>query len=963
MFRYRILALVLASNVLISCQTVSWSATTTISGNTTWTPSSIPTAGVTYNSTNQTFTLNNSLVINSGALLRVLQGNGVDGANFTLNVPNSGLFKILSNGTLDLSAQSGNGRAGNLLVNMLGSTATIQMDGLIRANGLGSGRGGNIVLNASQFTSLNGSIQAMGGSNGGLGGTITLQSTVQPIVVKGSLRTDGLSSASQNLITIQANSVSNEGVLQANGTNNSGGGTIQLIATNGKLRIENGGSLSAQGAGSGLGGTIDLRASQGSNALAMANTTCTSSSCVSNNSTADIQLQNTAVLNVSGGNNSQTGLIRIGRSSSGSISQDFSQLASGNFVGAGTVQIGNDSGYTQGISINNYNASTHFNGSNPLIAFVSTTGGLSATTNNNFDRVSITNTTGTVNLSDTTGGLYVTSLSSSGSTTLSTQNQGNLTLENASTTGNTTVNASGNAILQSVIQNGTLNVTSQNGSAVLGSSSGLLMANGNVSVNSKDSASFNNYFQTGTLTVNTNNGNITLGGSNAPVNINGNVAFNAGSADVIGYGQFNGTLSGSAGRIGLEASNGDLISSGLTATSSNGWWGASDESMILVTNNGRILGSGFYTTGAADMRLQAGNPNSLNAGNAILVSNLNAGQNLRLFASGDSSGNGSGLAISVGGNSAVAGHITASGLNSAYQFAGTNGHIDIALASGDLKTALIWTKGKHITLTANNGNILQDSSIYNFSALRGNTLTTEPALGGGGNITLSALGGGSRYINTGGFGYNITAKASGDSNGNGGGNSVQLFGRAYGNLSVTNPTSGNVTGNVFLGTALGDPNDLSDVNTVMDIDGATLVKANGTVNIYGSTGGPVVIMGKSVTGQLDKGNLNIGQLSTTTTSGTGISLSVLQGRITGGNLSTAGNAKIYLQAGSQTARDKNSYIDLSNVITGGQLNTVVTGSTTGTSSGSSVRISGYAAGGSTASTPNGGPPLGSVSMP
>ena len=352
------------------------------------------------------------------------------------------------------------------------------------------------------------------------------------------------------------------------------------------------------------------------------------------------------------------------------------------------------------------------------------------------------------------------------------------------------------------------------------------------------------------------------------------------------------------------------------------------------------------------MVLQAGTTGSLLASNNINVNNVSAAQNLSLFATGDSSGAGTGTAIQVGGTSSVAGTITASGFNAANQFSATNGNIDITLASGNLTTALAWGgNGDNITLTANNGSILQNFAQYGYN---GKTIYAA----NGGDVSLTALGGVGSYISTGvnalGAGSDLLARASGQN----AGVSVQLFGRVDGNLT-THHTSGAgtaLTGGVNLGTGIGAPLNLNDVYTVEDVMGSTSVRALGAVNLYGSFWGPVsVLNSSSITAVVDKGPLNI---STAQSTGA-ISLTSLMGRITGTNVNSSGGGNIFLQAGSQTPRDKMAYISIANLTTTGNLTADAWGSTTGNSTGSAISITGSVSGSKTTSTHVGG----SVSVP
>lgn len=628
-----------------------------------------------------------------------------------------------------------------------------------------------------------------------------------------------------------------------------------------------------------------------------------------------------------------------------------------------------------------------------------------------------------ITVGDNSGGLNVTTLVASGTANISTANGGNLTISNAAVTGNTTLNSAAaltatnnnNFGTLTVTGNGAINLTEQgnvnintltnnnsaastaissaNGS-ILGkgtASTDISVGTGGLSLTAGDAAgdtsssidanvsSAGNVIATawgrngsnhsillrgsvnGNVTARHGNGgattgNIYLGDATSGLTVNGTTAFNAaGSADVIGTGVYTGAVSGTAGRVSFTVTGGNFTSGGVTATGSTGWFGAADETMIILVRNGDILGSGYTTSGAGNMRLQAGAWYSLGSGNAIDVTGVSAAQNLALYATG-TNGNRS---INVGGASSVAGHITATGINSLNNWAPAPGDIDISLSSGNLTTALVWTD-RNVSLTTTNGSILQNIAAH---GMPGKTIWSK------GPVTLTANGGANRYIDTGvmalrdtGMGGNVTAKASGDSNGNGTGISVRLYGRADGHVDISHTNNGNTTGSVHLGTSLGDPDNLNDTWTVMDVIGNTTVKADGDVTTFGSFGGPINVIGKSLRGATDKGNLQIQQILTSQSSGTAVDLAVMQGRITGGNITTVGTGGVLLQTGSLLPRDVKSYINLTNVNVGGNITGIAAGSTNGLASGNSIVITG-SAGSATGQGLGGGNALGTVNMP
>ena len=412
----------------------------------------------------------------------------------------------------------------------------------------------------------------------------------------------------------------------------------------------------------------------------------------------------------------------------------------------------------------------------------------------------------------------------------------------------------------------------------------------------------------------------------------GNIIGNAGGTIAAG----DMTAAQNLGLVG--AGDVTIVGGGVTAQGNNGWNGAADETLVVWSTGGDVLGSGFTASGAGNIRLQAGSTGNLGAGFAVDVDDVHASQNASFYASG----NNGGRAIRVDGNSDVAGWIRASGFNAANNLTGANGEIILQMNTGNLTTGLAWSNSSNITLTTNNGSILQDPNGYPWGpgAFWGKTIFT----GNGGDISLTANGGAGSYISTGanalGVGSNLTARASGES---GTGRSVQLYGRVDGNMTVYNTSGvGNaVTGDVYLGTSIGaDPNNLNDVYTVQDVVGNTSIRAFGDVGLYGSFQGTVSLYNtNSVTAVVDKESLLINTISATND----VNLTSLRGVITGGNITSGGD--INLQAGSQWTRDKMSYVTLNNLNATGNLDVVVGGSTNGGTSGNSIVITGSSVGG------------------
>ncbi len=508
-------------------------------------------------------------------------------------------------------------------------------------------------------------------------------------------------------------------------------------------------------------------------------------------------------------------------------------------------------------------------------------------------------------------------------------------------------------------------VTSGNGNVVVtgdaiqldgGATSGIVAGNGDITITDNGTTDSNDiYIHQGftmsgrNLTMTTDH-DLNMYHAADVINMTGNVMIDSGK-DV----RLRNVTAG--GNIGVEADRNILVyNGGLTANGSTGMNGAADETLAVVSKGGYIIGDNFITTGAGNLRLQAGTWDSITPTAYINVNNVQASGNAAFYTTYNSTGNG----ITVDGNSSVAGHITATGLNASNYWQGVNGNVVLDMASGNANTALVWTNnGGDINVTARNGSITQDLSYGAY--VNGKTLRAN---GANADVNLRAYGGAGSYISTGvmalGTGSDVLAEAFGQS---GGGTSVQLFGRSDGHTTVRRYGGGGTTGNVFLGTNIGDPLDLNDVYTVYDTWGNANINSLGNVQIHGSVLGNTTITATRFTGRYDKESLNVSNITTTGAGGVGIDVEVLQGRITGNNMSTAGGANMLLQAGSQSPRDKMSYITLTNVNTSGNLGIKVAGSTTGNGSGTSVSITGSTGGSTTVTNESGGAAIGSVSTP
>lgn len=448
----------------------------------------------------------------------------------------------------------------------------------------------------------------------------------------------------------------------------------------------------------------------------------------------------------------------------------------------------------------------------------------------------------------------------------------------------------------------------------------------------------NNLDSTAGVTVTSGFNNVYVGSSaGTAVDNVANLNITA-TGDIIGYGDINGTVAANGARVYMYDTAGNFNSAGITATGSSGWNGAADETLVIQAQSGDVRGAGFTTTGAGNMRLQSGSTGDLGAAYSVDVTNVSANQNASFFASGADGG----VSINVAGTSSVAGNIIASGYNASNYLTGASGDINITLDSGNLTSSLIWGgNGADINLATNNGAILQSesgfNSLYGGGSFNGKTIFTESA-----NVNLTADSG-AGYIMTGvnalGAGSSLTATARGS---NGSGVSIQLFGRVDGNLNAHHVSGSGIatSGHVYLGTGIGDPVDLNDVYTVMDVVGDTYVKSNGDVRLYGMFAGDTSITkSDSITILTDK----LGISGSTLKSTGDINLTSLMGSVTGGLLN-AGAGNVSIQAGSQSVRDKMSYVNFTNFSTTGNLNVTTYGTTTGNETGVSIDISGSVGG-------------------
>lgn len=834
-------------------------------------------------------------------------------------------------GTVAISAPSGN-------VNITDSTG-----GMTVSSMTGSAAGTNVLTALS-----NGTLTV---NNANAGGTTTLQSrgniTGSGNTLSGAININGDAGAADRAgsINFSNNGATNINRVVANdATLTAATGSSNLTVAN--ADISNGATLNATGNviassttndfGTGVGGTavnIDLYDKNGT--LNINGITASGNLTATGPAGGNIDVKNSTI----------TGTTNV------------TTNGGGNITGSGNTFRSTANISTGGVASGSVTLSADYQGNTNVTArqadITNTTGNLTVASWNTGNATSTINSTAAGSNVDVT----VNSVSNGGKVTITADKNITLTGSGFTNSGATLVansNSAGNILVQNITQTGALGITGGT-AAQAGPSTGIWMGtNGGTMTLLNDT-------QNGNVNLTTNNAAITLGTSAKPIAVTGTTAFSAGTADVLGYGTYTGAVSGSGGRIFLEASSGSLNSGGLTASNATGWNGASDQSLYLLADNGNITGNGFTTSGAANVVLWAG---ASGGTGYINVTGINSGQNLSMFATG----NNAGTAINASGS--VAGNITATGLTAANATTAANGGINFTATSGNLKSALIWADGggKTINLTTNSGSILQDLNAATNPFVSTSTgVASGKTVWGTGPINLTANGG---YIDTGvmaltasGTGGNVTAKAS---SWDPSGVSINLRGRADGTTTATNTTGGNTIGHVYLGTSIGaSQTNLDDSpTTVYDAMGNTTIKAAGNVKLYGGFFGALDVTGATVTGVADKGNLNFTQIVTSAGAGTNaINLTALQGKMTGGNLSTVAGANIFLQAGSSMPRDKMANITLTSVNSGGNIDVIVAGSSNGLNTGSSVNITGSKAGTSSAKDLNNATPLGTVVIP
>lgn len=761
-------------------------ALTTISSNTTWTD------------TGGGITLNDSLRIDSGATLRIISSGGVNGGDLTINLPNSGTQYLLVSGILDLSAMSNGGRGGNLIINALGNntTYTYVNGGLIRSNGLGSGAGGTITSNVRYNYIYNGAIEAMGGASG-YGGVIDLNSApaggsslTYLVGASSELNTSGYTSATSNLITIESDVIYNEGQIIANGYSGSRGGTIQMVAKNGRIVIENTGDIVALGNGAGAGGTVEIAAGLGGDTLNIAN--C--NNCDINDDEL-IQIHNNARINVAGGS-ADSGIVRIGRSTSGSINQDMDNFRNNQIQGAGEVAFGDDGGNTTSLTIRDYNNGSDFDGTDPTVKLVSN-GAVTAINGNDFGTVDV-EANGLVYLVET-GDIDIKSFTNnSTSDSIIYSYNGSVVGKKNS---DTDVTSNGNVYVVAGDRSNDrdsyifLNMDVERNAALYAAG---MIDDGNNAYDTANSILVSGDVDGDLSLLNISGGatvgDIYMGTGHGDMNVGGNTNFNT-AMNVTGNGSWDGTVAGTAGEnIYFYAKSGDFTSAGITANGSVGNKWFAYRNLAIYTPKGSILGSGYTSNNAAGgMRLKAGDYNNLDPNLHINVSNLHSDGFTDFVASGDSNGDGTGNSINVTGSFHSQGAIWATGLNNKNMADYATGRINITATTGDLTTGLVMGKGGSINLTAGNGSIKEDK-------VRGFNPASTIMAANNTTVTLTATGNNFSNVNTSvttlGAGGDLIVRVDGDTNGNGSGSSVEIEGEVEGSVTVTDTSGGAPTGSV-----------------------------------------------------------------------------------------------------------------------------------------------------------------------
>ncbi len=777
--------------------------------------------------------LNDSLTINPGATLFIVT-TGNNGGNLTINLPNGGSFIVQNGGIIDLSAQGMGGNGGNLTVNLAGAIGTVNVAGIIDARGLGSGAGGNVLLNGSTYSlASTGRILALAGSATGQGGAVTLNNPSGIIGVPNGfvIMTQGIATATDNVITIDGIGVNVSGILNASGLGTADGGKIVIDGNTGAINILGTGNLNA-------GGDIITGSSGGTIAL-----TNSGASAVTVN----------GLLNAGGTKGLGGGTISITASGVGGdiAINGGGRLAANSGSNGSNIGFGGNVNLTanDNVSIQAINTGTviNVNGSEAP----STTGGNGAGGN------VIISAGNNVSISATTGGANSRGVIEANGAALGSGSGGMIQVKQGNN-----VSISGAAVRPMLLANGgtgaTASVSGNGGQILLGTGAGSSALTGNINVTNAV------LYTAAGNTESTANGD------------GGTIAFSM-------AGDYNGTNAsvqsiaggnGAGGTISVVSSAGDITLNDINTYFQN--WTDNTGSVTLSANN--ITNNGTIASRAARVAHATPAPNANSGGtvnitaSGILTNNgdINASAwspSLESISTGDES-TGHGGFININANSMTnngsaaeerAGRIYAhGGLNTVGAIQGNGGRV-------------------HINVTNN----FTDNAFSKIDS-RGNPV----------NPTNFATGENRVYINAGSMDINGRVNASGFYANDAGGyvelrttggnmnlNSGSLVSASGGIGDVFN-NLGN--GGVILLNATGDINVNGSVNAIGTggfNGGAITATATGNVNVL-NTG--QINSSSELTGNGGTININGAQLSINTTTATAASLNA-NGGATSGN--------------------------------------------------------------------------------
>ncbi len=248
----RLLAGMIAATTMVAYTGISASAFTINAGETMTVES---TAGSAYNySTAGNIIINGTLEgFEKDVLGGSLTGNGA-GINLTST---AGTITIGSTGRIIINGTIIGGNGGILVLD----ASSIFIDGIIQANGLGSGGiGGSVILNTDMLNlASTASISALSGAVNNYGGKIDINSNGLVTISDGAvLSTKGRSGGGYNNISIVGTGVNIGGQLNAQSRGTYNGGTIDIEASTGTITILPNGTLIAAGHVGNDGGTITL---------------------------------------------------------------------------------------------------------------------------------------------------------------------------------------------------------------------------------------------------------------------------------------------------------------------------------------------------------------------------------------------------------------------------------------------------------------------------------------------------------------------------------------------------------------------------------------------------------------------------------------------------------------------------------------------------------------------------------